>query len=574
MELLYIYIRDDHKNIRDCEFNFSPNYRFTLDEASKTFRLEERTVLPKGWFAPNIRNITAIIGKNGAGKSNLIECILNSLCYQGGGIVIFENKGELWVNLPNNYKEYSFEFDCKQMSCWGSPLKKHAQCVDDAHVVYYSPNIDRVMDKKRNGFCNYSDISNAALLRYEIHDLVRTDKLSLPTGVELMLCVDLYRILLFFKYAQKFDYKIPLDIRIPKYINVTLITHEKTDKTEGNRGDDAPFAQKLRTIIKAQERETGAKVTDVTNADDDMPKIYRLLIEAEEQGYVIMPNQHPTIGGQEYLEFKLKMEGINEELINSLYRHIYPHSIPYASFGSIEMNRGRTNSLVKLEWDGMSSGELAMLTFFARLFGIVFSKQTETHHVLSDINRVDNKFDGKTMILVLDEPDLMLHPEWQQKFINVLTQGLQKIFPKVLFQLIITSHSPIIISDLPKSNVIFIRKDENNMCKIDDETEHKETFCANIHTLFNDTFFLDGIPIGAFAKSKVEKLYKAVYEEDADITDEMIADIYRIGEPMLRDVLLKKVNEKKESLNKVVKIKLLEKELKELKGQQDDKVND
>lgn len=566
MELLYIYIIDDHKNIKDCEFNFSPNYRFSLDRDNKTFRMERREELPAKWFSPNMRNVTAIIGKNGAGKSNLIECMLRTLCYQGGGIVIFEDNGDLWVNLPLFYGrhngEYSFDFECKKMNCWGSPLKKEAKCVDDAHVVYYSPNIDRVMERSRKSFCHYSDISNAALLRYEVHDIGGADKLSLLTGVESMFCADLYRILLFFDYTEKFGYKIPLDIRIPRYINVTLIVHNRIDDAEN--ANDTRFAKHLRSMIVAQMREIGAR------DKNELPKIYRLLVDAEQKGYVVLPSQQHTIGGQKHLEFKLKMEGINEELINSLYRYMYPNSIPYASYGSIEMDKGRTNSLVKLEWDGMSSGELAILTFFARLFGIVFSKQTEVHMSLTDQNSPSNHFDGKTMLVFLDEPDLMLHPEWQQKFLKILLEGLESIFPKVFFQIIITSHSPIILSDLPKSNVIFIRKDEDNKCTIDDASKHKETFCANIHTLFNDSFFLDGIPIGTFAKSKVEQLFNSIYNDDAKCTAEMIADIYRIGEPLLRNALLCKIKEKKDSLEKSVRIKVLEMELEELKSQRDD----
>lgn len=568
MELLYIYIRDDHKNIKDCEFNFSPNYRFSLDRASKTFKMERHENLPEGWFSSNIRNVTAIIGKNGAGKSNLIECIIKALCSQGGGIAIFEEEGSLWVKPPSFYEKsigkYSFNFECKMMDCGGNQLKKEAKCVDDAHVVYYSPNIDRVMERDRKSYCHYSDISNAALLRYEINDVGGDDKLSLPTGVESMLGVDLYRILLFFKYTEKYKYKLPLDIRIPRYIIVRMKTHVQTDNTNNIVANDSPFAKKLCAIIKAQMKEIGKR------DNNELPQIYRLLIDAEQKGLVVLPGQQSTIGGQNYLEFKLKMDGISEELINSLYRYMYPNSIPYASFGSIEMDKGRTNSLVKLEWGGMSSGELAMLTFFARLFGIVFSKQTEVHMVLTDQNQASNHFDGKTMIMLLDEPDLMLHPEWQQKFMKVLLDGLKSVFPKVNFQIIITSHSPIILSDLPKSNVIFIRKDENNRCRIDDASMHKETLCANIHTLFNDSFFLDGIPVGAFARDKVEQLYNSLYSKDAKCTKETIADIYRIGEPLLRNALLRKIKENKDNLEKSIRIMMLEKELEELKRQQDD----
>lgn len=40
MELLYIYIWDDKRNIKECEYNFSPNYKFSYRPQLKTFDME------------------------------------------------------------------------------------------------------------------------------------------------------------------------------------------------------------------------------------------------------------------------------------------------------------------------------------------------------------------------------------------------------------------------------------------------------------------------------------------------------------------------------------------------------
>lgn len=67
MELLYLYVHNDKKSIKGCEYNFSPNYRFTYNVATKTFHMEwHRDNLPHKWFGDNILNMTAIIGKNGS----------------------------------------------------------------------------------------------------------------------------------------------------------------------------------------------------------------------------------------------------------------------------------------------------------------------------------------------------------------------------------------------------------------------------------------------------------------------------------------------------------------------------
>jgi predicted ATP-binding protein involved in virulence len=50
-------------------------------------------------------------------------------------------------------------------------------------------------------------------------------------------------------------------------------------------------------------------------------------------------------------------------------------------------------------------------------------------------------------IVMIDEVDMHLHPEWQQ----VVLQGLNQAFP--LVQFIVTTHSPQVISSIPKERV-------------------------------------------------------------------------------------------------------------------------
>ncbi|MCQ2514284.1 MAG: tetratricopeptide repeat protein [Ruminococcus sp.] len=58
-------------------------------------------------------------------------------------------------------------------------------------------------------------------------------------------------------------------------------------------------------------------------------------------------------------------------------------------------------------------------------------------------------------IILIDEIDLHLHPEWQWKVLSVLSET----FPNV--QIIATTHSPIIIASCDKNNVITIQQDDS-----------------------------------------------------------------------------------------------------------------
>lgn len=50
-------------------------------------------------------------------------------------------------------------------------------------------------------------------------------------------------------------------------------------------------------------------------------------------------------------------------------------------------------------------------------------------------------------IVLIDEVDLHLHPQWQQ----TILEDLKKIFPKVQF--IVTSHAPAVINSVKRENV-------------------------------------------------------------------------------------------------------------------------
>ena len=76
MELLYLYIEDDRKNIKDCEFNFSSEFKFLYNRKDKIIKvIKNENYISDFWETRNISNITAVIGQNGTGKSNLFKLL-------------------------------------------------------------------------------------------------------------------------------------------------------------------------------------------------------------------------------------------------------------------------------------------------------------------------------------------------------------------------------------------------------------------------------------------------------------------------------------------------------------------
>lgn len=582
MELLYIYIWNDKRNIKGCEYNLSPNYRFLFQPDTKTFYMEERTSLPNNWFGKNIHNVTAIVGKNGAGKTNLIDCIIRALCGQGGGVIFFKYNNLIYTNIPEQLDIYKFSFNVVRINRGGSPLNPEStNNIKETLVTFYSPTIDRSLSNKHSHYSKFRDLSNSYILRQQLSRLTEAPEYAHMSDVDIMQTNDIFRLLLFFIYSHEYKYSVFESIKLPEYFELKLLYYSDSKPqhpTYKVLSSDVPtekFKARLKKFILTQifllernypeswDNETTFEevLLSLNNGENYRPNIFDTLCQLYDSGDIIYKEELTGLR-KGYYEFKCKIRigAISQELINALYCYYnFIPMAPYASFGTMQSNI--SNAQVVINY-GMSSGERALYTFFSRLIGEIFGKQGEIHHAA--INKIihDNKYDGKTIIILLDEPDLQLHPEWQQKFIDMLLQLLWLYFPKVKFQIIITTHSPILLSDIPKNNVIFIDKNFDGSSRVCNEVDFNETFAANIHSLYNNSFFLDGIPIGCFAKRKVEELYDKINNDV--LSDNIIEDIYRIGEPIIRGVLLKLYDEKRKSSKKSERIKMLKKELSKL----------
>lgn len=586
MELLYIYIGDDKRNIKECEYNFSPNYKFSYNPQLQTFYMQRCDSLYNGWFGQNIVNITAVVGKNGSGKTNLLDCIIKALCGQGGGFIFYKHNDCIYSNIPKQFSKYKFTFEVIQFERFGSPLDSSLkEYINDTFVIFYSPSIDRNLSNGSSHYSKFEDISNSYILRQSLSRLTQEPEYARMSEVDIMQTNDLFKILLLFIYSHKQKQHTVFEtIKLPDYFELKLLyfsdtepqhpTYKSLVQNLSNKG----FKNRLKKFILTQiflseqhfPKEWDDKTTfeDVllylNNGEDYRPNIFDILCILYDSGDI--KYTEGRLGGlrKGYHEFScsIRIESITQAFITALYCYYnYIPMTPYASFGTMEQNVSNAQIVINL---GVSSGERAIYTLVSRLMGVIFNKQGELHHAV--INNIihDNKFDGKTIIILLDEPDLQLHPEWQQKFISLLLNLLYVYFPKVKFQIILTTHSPILLSDIPSKNVIFINKNPDGTSKVCSELNIKETFAANIHTLYNNSFFLDGIPIGEFAKHKIEEIYARI--ESGQIEYNTLCDIYRIGEPVLRNILLQKYDSKRKTLPDEKRVSLLKEELAKLEN--------
>lgn len=78
MRICYIWV-SAFKNLKHFGINLCNDLRFSFSPESGVLRLVEQAPLPSEIFGENIHDISAILGINGAGKSNALELICLAL---------------------------------------------------------------------------------------------------------------------------------------------------------------------------------------------------------------------------------------------------------------------------------------------------------------------------------------------------------------------------------------------------------------------------------------------------------------------------------------------------------------
>lgn len=157
----------------------------------------------------------------------------------------------------------------------------------------------------------------------------------------------------------------------------------------------------------------------------------------------------------------------------------------------VEESEFKLNNNLQIRWKGMSSGELALLKSFVNLYSAKVSFQDPK-------TRGEDK---ENYLLLLDEVDLGLHPRWQRKWVSTALPIIEKIFEDKHLQIIITTHSPIFLSDIFIENIIFLTKGSD----VSKERTYEKTFGQNIYTLFKNSFFLNQDELmGEYAYRKIK----------------------------------------------------------------------
>lgn len=186
----------------------------------------------------------------------------------------------------------------------------------------------------------------------------------------------------------------------------------------------------------------------------------------------------------------------------------------------------------------LSTGENLLLTLFANLYHMKKYQEKVWHNPYTypvSINKGDN------ILLVFDEAELSMHPRWQREYMNWILDFCSSFFEEEKVQIIVTTHSPILLSDFPSKNVLYLEKDRSGRTKV--KYDHMKTFGNNIHTIYLNSFFLDdkGV-VGAFSEKKINEIADQLFDYRKNCRQSNLPQIEKeielIGEGIVKDRLL------------------------------------
>ena len=595
MTLEYIFIKN-YRAIKNQGFNFSS--QFSIDFSAKTTELsiEEKTYYIENFYGHSIKSVTGLVGQNGVGKSTILNYIKEVLSFPINSnpdnleciIVLFDSNKNEFTLVKNGFElnivtkkikhkiiSLNTKIKLENKEDRFKTILGEVKDFDDNAILYLSNIYDNSAER------SYGPITKPYLVNLSLNYLSkRLDDSDSDVQTTLK-----YRELENnIKFILNSDKKV-FSLNLPEYITFhikNIVIDEFLIERIDYKGDskDIEFKERISEWLK--------EIQSRSNYFKDKSLRLKFWLSAN---LIIQIQNYYKVEGIEDLVLAIKdckIEDLDNKLIDFLksnikylttgdihnkntqlidgfswdnYLDIYSTFIKKTLFIfnkydkknksnntiNIPLNKNSEEDIKELiglsenctfnlnimyfVWRDMSTGEMMLLRFFSNLY--LFSQHLNVNEDLRNY---------KSLVFLFDEIEAFYHPQWQKKIMKLLFDFINHNFKDYNNQIIFSSHSPLTISDIPKSDLIFLQKNENEIIAKNNLNEHRNTFASNIHSLLTDTFFLQDGHIGDFADEKINYVINLLVDgrlkDIIEKRDEIEKIISIIGEPVIKNKLL------------------------------------
>jgi predicted ATP-dependent endonuclease of OLD family len=583
-KLIYLYINNINRKIINQDINFSNDFKVTFKQGELKIEKNVDNIMKHFW-GEKIENITLLIGKNGVGKTSILDLIgsnektIKHNFENGKYFLIYHVyddyyyfKGTMRKDISNIQDDYGSKTTFYFKEVETNLFKKTASNNSDQLNIYYSRNkiiFPWAGDKKL-----YKGDDNRLLKYLEMNANIED---ALNTYSKFDLFDNANRAV---RIEQKINY-----LNNPRYLSFLYeMDQENLDpksvsnlflNTEGNELNNL--------IYKKYRRSEQDKLFDKVDLQKEyfilriLEKIYLVSLSEflfkerrpknKEYEYYEYGDNRRDIDIKQKQEFKYNVlkdvlrirqlkfqltekEDCNEEqilenkinylheVLTYLYEHIKRNNFPIriiditdllVTLYSIPLNYFKNKNIIEIPSDDefFTKNVSYLKDSYNDIFNFKFTNFSDGEFIylnlFSSLYKYIEHSDLKDCILLLDEPDINLHPEWSRKLIYDVIKLVQNHKKGGKVQIIVTSHSPFIVTDLPKENIFAFKLDKKTKNYFIANPEFG--FAANFYDLLTDTFFMEA-SIGEFAVKKIQSIKGMEDKRKANEIINKIDDIF------------------------------------------------
>lgn len=527
LELVYLYV-NDYKSLKKLHINLNPKF-ITWRHDDILYIKDAEHYIRKEEFS----NVKLICGENGVGKTSLLELIRDPHRSEGTILVLKTNSNEFISNAKIKINYNDEIYNCNNDGFILRDISSSQLCLGKRYIYgdYFDFNIC-VVDFYIKNKGLFNDIDENLLTHFEITNW-EGDEL-----IDIMLD------------------SIRRNLRIPDIYSEDLDSLREKDILSYlfyRHFGDRTFANWIHKNKKLIDNILGKK--NENNTIDILIRIRKIFYNPRPKYkiYRIIDKLKEIIGKEfsleEYQSTFEKFKELSDEFDKIMkkphqendvcqYEGVIHSLFYFCGFKKVEDE--------KIYIDSLSSGEFISIRNRCNLYmRMIQSNSEETLKDEPDLNSI---------IILEDEPDLHLHPEWSRIFIKNYFDTVSRVreylvekfgdkFRTKIYNFVMTTHSPLILSDFFKEEVIFFQK-KNGEVSIRKTEEISDCFAGNIGDMLIDNFFLSKT-IGEYSEEKINDIIKRM-DNGKTLSDKEKKDIEfiisHIGDKLLKRLLEEKFN--------------------------------
>lgn len=566
MKLIYLYI-EEFRTFNEVELNFDSNIRFVYSKGKLS--VESHDSLNSDFFSLQngvrvVDSISAIVGNNGAGKTS-VAALLNYIFVLGRPypryICVCEVNAKIicYSNLINSLEDSGpqavfgdrWEFRTKNLykDAEGCPFS----------VLYYTPHFHpKMIWENRNPWCY--DISSVSNMNAAVGIATNDPSHNQDSPIEVLdRELNIARIDFMNSYAAKSeadntDMPFPLPTSIEIKVDLTLLIEFEgyvfdLQKRFGDNNESVKYLARLKQILNTGNPLRVVLIAFAIYVSKRFVYVNDTILHCPEERDLI----DLCINKSTYIEIKQFVE--SDDCIESCKRwknidglqfiefirewiKIFSNNSPDSTIGHgirVRLNNKETVAAIKrliaanynltnghesfmaFDPSDMSAGECSFFNLFALLYRRLNSR---AEPIVGPI------------LLFLDEVESTLHPGWQRELVYNVIWFLEHYAKDCKVHVIFSTHSPILLSDVPKENCVFLEKKDGvtKVVELCGQAGEDNTFGANIFDMYYHSFFMQDGTIGKFAMSKIYNLERLGTADQNRV-------VRLVGDPFVRGML-------------------------------------